>query len=87
MKEYSQKKTIYDYYINNRKKIDYIEEEKVNKKFDILAKKVLSKHEPLTNEKRRQLKEKRLNSIFNKNDYYYISNEMTKNNDSMIHYK
>ena len=83
MKEYNQKNTIYDYYINNRKKIDYIEEEKVNKKFDILAKKVLSKHEPLTNEKRRQLKEKRLNSIFNKNDYYYIKNEMIQNNDSL----
>lgn len=62
---------------NNRN----LEQEKINRKYDILRNKVLSNHESLTNEKRKQLREKRLNTIFNKNDYYFINNDETQKNE------
>ena len=65
----------------NQKNNDDIHSQKINMKFDILSSKVLSKHDNLTNEKRRYLKERRLNTIFNKNNYYYQKYEMNKNND------
>ena len=58
-----------------------LEQEKINRKYDILRNKVLSKHESLTNEKRKQLREKRLNTIFNTNDYYFINNDETQKNE------
>ena len=65
----------------NQKNNDDTHSQKINMKFDILSSKVLSKHDNLTNEKRRYLKERRLNTIFNKNNYYYQKYEMNKNND------
>ena len=75
------KKRILNLYNYKQRNIDYLNQERVNKKFEILTKKVLSKHEPITKEKRKQLKEKRLNTIFNKNDYNYSNNEINQNND------
>lgn len=69
------------FYSNNQRNNDDIDSQKTNMKFDILSKKVLSKHDILTNGKRRYLKERRLNSIFNKNNYYYQLYEINKNND------
>ena len=74
-------KKIFDTYINNNQQsnIDGSDQDKINKKINILRMKVLSKHDPLTNEQRKQLKEKRLNTIFDKSNY--TNNEMIKYNE------
>ena len=74
-------KYIFSKNTSNIRNNDYFDQDKTNKKFTILTKKVLSKHEPLTNEKRKQLREKRLNTIFNRNDYYYINSDEIKYNE------
>ena len=74
-------KKIFDTYINGNQQsnIDGSEPDKINKKIDILRMNVLSKHDPLTNEQRKQLKEKRLNTIFDKSNY--TNNEIVKYNE------
>jgi hypothetical protein len=69
--------------INNQQKknTNDSERDQINKKLDLLRNKVLSKHIRLTNEQRQRLKEKRLNTIFDKNNYYNIDNELTKRNE------
>ncbi len=57
-------KYIFSKNTSNVRNNDYFKKDKTNKKFAILTKNVLSKHEPLTNEKRKHLREKRLNTIF-----------------------
>lgn len=76
------KKELLDSSNQNKSILDVSESDKVKKKINKLSKRVLSKHQSLTNAEKRILKEKRLNSIFNKNKYYNIYNEIkSKNKD------
>ena len=80
-KDSKRKTEIFNLYNYKQRNIEYMNQERVKEKLDKLAKKVLSKHEPITKEKRKQLKEKRLNTIFNKNENYNSNNEININND------
>ena len=80
--KYELKQLFKSYIINSQpKKTNDSEQDQINKKIDILRMKVFNKHDKLSNEQRKQLKEKRLNTIFDKSNYYYIDNELNKNNE------
>ena len=74
------KKELSDITSNDRSNLDGSKTDKVFKKIDKLTKNVLSKHLSLNNKQKRILKEKRLNKIFNKSNYYNIYNEIKSKN-------
>ena len=79
---YQQNKNILNSFINSKQNIVDSENDKVHKAFDKLSMKVLSKHHHLSNQQRKILKEKRLNDIFNKDNYYNVyKNEIKKINE------
>ena len=82
--KYEQKKQFLESLFGRKRNKDDSEQDNTKNELDKLTMIILSTHKPISNQQRKILKEKRLNTIFNKDIYYNtFHNENSKNNGKL----